>query len=83
LCGGGNLSYYFTLKTSGKYKIYNISLKMVKFYEGTNNVALLRHYVENNCLLLRNANNNEYVDFKDNIGLVLDDVLCERYYVLF
>jgi hypothetical protein len=77
------LSYYFTLKSSGEYKIYNISLKMVKFYEGSNNVALLRHYIENNSLMLRNGDNNDYVEFKNKFNMVLDDVLCERYYVLF
>ena len=76
------LSYYFTLKKDSKNKVYNISLKMIKFYEGSDNVALLRHYIENNCLMLCNIN-NDYLEFKDKLGLVLDDVFLERCYVLF
>ncbi len=81
------LSYYFTRKSDTDHiKIYNISLKMVKFYEGADNVALLRHYIDNNnnnCLMLTDNNDNNYIEFKDKLSVVLDDVLCERNYVLF
>lgn len=76
------LSYYFTLKRDNNIKVYNISLKMVKFYEGGDNVALLRHYIENNSLILRNANNNDYVDFKHKFNMMLDDVFLERCYIV-
>lgn len=76
------LSYYFNI--IGSCKIYNISLKMIKFYED-DKIAEFRNFMNHNNSKLMNLNsaNEDYIEFKNSFSEVLDNVLTERYYLYF